>query len=246
MIAKYGFCGIIIAMLGLMLTSNVSIVAQEPVQPTNTAPPPITGPTHTPCAPDSPVCPPLWVPASTRLPRPAADATPTITRRPTPAAYATPTITRRPTPAAYATPTITRRPTPAAYRTPVPGPEVTNTPPPPYVRPSPTPTPGPPREYPATLDVRCWHHATRTICIATLVTNGEDVIPALYTKIGRSGTSRIINYYPLTVEVTWFDVRCGEWLGEFEIKVINAYGETPERSTEVIKHCAFIPEVNND
>ena len=135
-------------------------------------------------------------------------------------------------------------------------PEPTNTPPPPDdppptvlpgIRPTRPPgTPLPPREYPATLNVRCWHHDSRTICIAVVVTNDEGVVLALITERWRSYSAEITNYFPFTVEVTWFDVKCGDWLGKFELKALDAFGiETPDRSVETIKNCVFIPEVTN-
>lgn len=121
----------------------------------------------------------------------------------------------------------------------------TNTPPgPPHIRPTAVVTLGPPREYPATLDVWCWHLADRTVCIARLVTNDEFVVLSLFTKVGRSYADRIINYYPLTVEIIWMDVACGEWLGKFEIKVMDDWFDAPDRSKEVIKYCNFIPTMS--
>lgn len=48
--------------MGIALSTEGTMTLGSPVQPSNTAPPAITGPTHTPCAPDAPVCPPPWEP----------------------------------------------------------------------------------------------------------------------------------------------------------------------------------------
>ena len=220
-------CGMLVlgGTMGIALSTEGTMTLGSPVQPTNTAPPAITGPTHTPCAPDAPVCPPPWEPGDTTTtfdvpPRPTMEATGVPTNTPPP-------------------PIVT--PTPCTVVCTSDG-WCSECQPPPDIRPTRTPTPA--EEYPATLTVRCWHHADRTICFAVVVPNGENVILALYTKAGRSYEDEVINRYPFTVQITWMDVECGEWLGKFELKVLDAFSwEYPERSIEAIKRCAFIPEV---